>query len=469
MKKLSALVVVIFSMFACCTFAENLFSSNPDAIEKAAESVLMLEVFDANDELIATGSGFVAYNNRTLVTNYHVIEGADWMLANSDAGYQYMVTKVLVADEEKDIAICSFMSPTDLQPLEFNLDGELKRAEGIVAIGSPKGITNTVSLGNISALYEDEDVSWIQFTAPISSGSSGGALFDNNGKVIGVTSASYIDAQNINLAVHISEVEQLYYGWDGIERTFEDYDAVLNPTPVPTATLEPTPLPTTQPTTTPNPFATPVPAYDNKEYTLLYLGSRGEQVRKLQQALIRRGYLSGEADGIFGEMTRTAVNIFNEVHGIDSTRNGWALSSTQNLLFNGYPYWYRDDWMGICFDEGALADWEMLEDDKLQIRFQVTSRAKEKTIVAFDLYVYATDIAGKKVYDNNRFFCSTSATIKPGETIYSNAVILPESSRICRVWCGIYEVYYQDGSSYRVPNYWDYKVALYDSSCEIRP
>ena len=70
MKKLASLILAIYLLLACCVFAENLFSSNPDAIEKAAESVLMLEVFDANDELIATGSGFVAYLNRYKRLNY---------------------------------------------------------------------------------------------------------------------------------------------------------------------------------------------------------------------------------------------------------------------------------------------------------------------------------------------------------------------------------------------------------------
>ena len=159
MKRFAAAILTLCLLLPACALAETGFSSDPDAIERAAKSVLMLEVYDADNELLATGSGFVAFDNRTLVTNYHVIEDADWMVANSDDGYEYMVTKVLVADEAKDIAICGFMSPTDLTPLTFS-DGEaLRRAEPIVAIGSPIGITNTVSLGNISAIYEEDGVS----------------------------------------------------------------------------------------------------------------------------------------------------------------------------------------------------------------------------------------------------------------------------------------------------------------------
>ena len=95
MKRFAAAILTLCLLLPTCALAETGFSSDPDAIERAAKSVLMLEVYDADNELLATGSGFVAFDNRTLVTNYHVIEDADWMVANSDDGYEYMVTKVL--------------------------------------------------------------------------------------------------------------------------------------------------------------------------------------------------------------------------------------------------------------------------------------------------------------------------------------------------------------------------------------
>ena len=160
--------------------------------------------------MIGSGSGFVAFDNRTLVTNYHVMDGASWMAALSDTGEIYLVTNVIAADEEKDIALLEFFSPTDLTPLTLFEGGGLLRAEPVVAIGSPQGVTNAVSMGNISALYENDGVSIIQFTAPISHGSSGGALFNEAGEVIGVTSGGFSDSQNMNLAVHISEVADLF-------------------------------------------------------------------------------------------------------------------------------------------------------------------------------------------------------------------------------------------------------------------
>ena len=238
MRNMLSFLLAVLLICSACAVADGGFSDDPDAIEVAAKSVLMLEVYDDDSNIIATGSGFVAFNNRTIVTNYHVIEGAEWLLAHSDDGYEYMVTKVLVADEAKDIAVCGFMSPTDLTPLEFGDGADLRRAESIVAIGSPIGITNTVSLGNISAIYEDDGVAWIQFTAPISEGSSGGALFDDDGNVIGVTSASYVDTQNMNMAINVAEVIALYNDRGSASYSYSAPEA----TQVPTDTADDTSL-----------------------------------------------------------------------------------------------------------------------------------------------------------------------------------------------------------------------------------
>ncbi len=193
---------------------ETAFTRDPDAIEKAADSVFMLEVYSAANQQIAVGSGFVAFSPSLLVTNYHVIEGGAYVVAVSDEKEPHLVSRVCCADRNRDIAILAFDKPSGAQPLPLDTDGGLKRSQPVVAIGSPAGLMNTISLGNISAFYTKEGRNWIQFTAPISSGSSGGALFNDEGEIIGVTTATYASAQNINMAVRIEEVIDLYNRWD---------------------------------------------------------------------------------------------------------------------------------------------------------------------------------------------------------------------------------------------------------------
>lgn len=123
-------IILFITSIIITAYASNVaFSSNVEAINAAAQSVLMLEVYDSNDELIATGSGFVAFDNYTLVTNQHVIEDAEMIIAFSDDGHQYMITKLIAADEKRDVAILEFFSPTNLIPLPFMDNYDVRRAE----------------------------------------------------------------------------------------------------------------------------------------------------------------------------------------------------------------------------------------------------------------------------------------------------------------------------------------------------
>ena len=212
--------IYIWCVIACLLLCpalsagEGSFSGDADAIEKAADSVFMLEVFSYNNQKIASGSGFVAFDSAILITNYHVIEGGSYVVAISDDKDQYLVSRICCYDKNKDIAILMFDQPSKAAPLPLDTDGNLKRSQTVVAIGSPAGLRNTVSIGNISTFYTRDGKDWIQFTAPISSGSSGGALFNDEGEIIGITTATYASAQNVNMAVKVEEVIDLYNRWD---------------------------------------------------------------------------------------------------------------------------------------------------------------------------------------------------------------------------------------------------------------
>ena len=212
------------------------FTTDGDKIEEAAKSVLKLYVYDSGNadlnHYYATGSGFVAFDNSTLITNYHVIDGAEMIIAMDDQDYVYNLKYVMCADQVYDIAILAFEKPTSLKPLELYPDDKLKRGSSIIAIGSPKETKNTVSRGIISNTYYYNDVPEIQIDAAISPGSSGGALFNDDGKVIGVTSSGYrtkdeygqdTQAQNINFAINSAVPQAMYNAWDGIRHTLSDH------------------------------------------------------------------------------------------------------------------------------------------------------------------------------------------------------------------------------------------------------
>lgn len=226
MKRAFLHVILLVSILA---FAFNGytagFSQYADAIETAAKSVLKLVfVNEANEDAVFTGSGFIAFNDLTLVTNYHVIEGTTHGFASDDNDVIYEIAYVLCADKKADIAILELSRPSGLKPLGLFPDNQLKRGSPVVAIGSPEGLKNVVSTGIISSQFVDDyGIPEIQITAPISHGSSGGALLNDNGNVIGVTSASYASGQNLNFAVNIAVVQAMYNAWDGKKYTLVDH------------------------------------------------------------------------------------------------------------------------------------------------------------------------------------------------------------------------------------------------------
>lgn len=209
--------VLLVGMVLCLTVSyseEYDFTEDPDAIEHAADSVFMLEVYNANNQQIAVGSGFVAFEEKLLISNYHVIEDAAYVVAVSDEYIKYIVQSVCAVNKEKDIVLLKFDENVDVEPLKIDSETPLKRSMKVVAIGSPAGLMNTISIGNISAFYKHGNKDWIQFTAPISSGSSGGPLFNKEGNVIGITTATYASAQNVNMAVKASDIMKLYNSWN---------------------------------------------------------------------------------------------------------------------------------------------------------------------------------------------------------------------------------------------------------------
>lgn len=172
-------------------------------ISEKCESVLLLEVYDDIDDLTATASGFIIDDGTTLVTNYHVIKGAYKIVAKSADGLKTTdVNKILTYDEKADLAILECESNLDIEPLNLGNSDLVSQGDNIFAIGYPLGVANTLSEGIISSRYVGENQTEIlQITAAISQGSSGGALLNEDGFVIGVIFSSYVDGQNLNLAV----------------------------------------------------------------------------------------------------------------------------------------------------------------------------------------------------------------------------------------------------------------------------
>lgn len=208
------------------------FSDDPNAITTASQSVVKLNCYNKSGELYATGSGFACFADNVIVTNYHVIEGYVYSIkVVTEDGWFVDVEYILAADKEKDIAILMTSVPHDLALLQPGESSTLQKGEKVVAIGSPLGLLNSVSTGVFSGYVLGNGMSFLQFTASISSGSSGGALFNDHGEVLGITFASYEAGQNLNLAIPIEQVQQIYSNSDvsGKTTVADFYSANVGP------------------------------------------------------------------------------------------------------------------------------------------------------------------------------------------------------------------------------------------------
>jgi len=159
----------------------------------------------------AFGSGFLISPTGLIVTNYHVIENAN-RVAVAIVGQEintYDISSVVVIDFVNDIAVLDIRK-YDL-PYVFLGNSDLTEiGEKVFAIGNPEGFTNTISDGIVSQFREYGDgIISFQITAPISFGSSGGALFNKKGDVIGITDSIFTLGQNINFAIPINYVKSL--------------------------------------------------------------------------------------------------------------------------------------------------------------------------------------------------------------------------------------------------------------------
>ncbi|MBP5151645.1 MAG: trypsin-like peptidase domain-containing protein [Lachnospiraceae bacterium] len=177
-------------------------------LETLASSVLKLEVFDDKDTRTATGTGFVYGDPALLVTSAHVIINMDHLEATKDNGETFTVTaKAVYLDKDKDIAM--FRLPEDISIPALEAATDLPgRGTNVFTIGSQAGLTNLVTTGIVSGIWNDGSFDYLIFTAPVSGGNSGGPIFDDTGKLIGIVIGTYEKAQNLNIGLSVQELPE---------------------------------------------------------------------------------------------------------------------------------------------------------------------------------------------------------------------------------------------------------------------
>lgn len=213
------------------TYVVKVFEANRDAVVNVNTTQVVRQRFGTMDPFFrrlfnvrerdvkrtSLGSGFIVHRDGYIVTNAHVVDGADEIDVILADG-THLPAKVLASDATQDLAVLKVEPPQDVELKAVTLgdSSDLMIGEPVIAIGNPLGYEHTVTTGIVSANNRTLEVTpeWklealIQTDAPINPGSSGGPLLNAYGQVIGINSAIRGDGQNIGFAIAVNSLRSL--------------------------------------------------------------------------------------------------------------------------------------------------------------------------------------------------------------------------------------------------------------------
>jgi len=203
-RKLAIIIIAVFVLRGLA-FGELTISK---IAKRYSPSVVTIVALDENDQPLSLGSGFFINKTGDIATNHHVLEGSVKAIIKTLDGQKGKVIEIIKDDPKLDLLIAR-TSIENTASLPFGDSDAVIIGEDIIAIGNPAGLEGTVSKGIISGIRKTEGIKFIQITAPISPGSSGGPVFNLSGKVIGVATA-YLDlGQNLNFAMPVNYLKHL--------------------------------------------------------------------------------------------------------------------------------------------------------------------------------------------------------------------------------------------------------------------
>ena len=182
----------------------------PAIAKDANGAVVSIVMSDKDGHSVVQGTGFLVSTDGRVVTNYHVIEHGTSAVIKLPDGAFFVVDGVLAIDKARDIAVIKAHG-NNFRTVSLGDSDRLEVGEEVVAIGNPLSLESTVSNGILSGVrsVEKEGGKFLQITAPVSPGSSGGPLFNMAGEVVGITTLHVEGGENLNFAIPINDVKPM--------------------------------------------------------------------------------------------------------------------------------------------------------------------------------------------------------------------------------------------------------------------
>ena len=310
--------------------------STADIAVRGIPSTMTIVTSDPAGNPVKQGSAFVVRPG-VIATNWHVIDGASAAQVQLKPDGARVNAVFLAADAPRDVALLAI--PTSFAaPLRTAAPPRV--GERVVAIGSPLGLSATVTEGIVSAVRAEEGRELIQISAALSHGSSGGPVFDGSGRVFGIATAVLEEGQSLNFATPVSYALNLL-------------SDSLRPKPFPS----PTPRPPTTITKAPFPQSPPVPSLDTSTASgaqdgryspphaqpapsslrgtyRLFLRTRTDNNRWTDVAL--SAYPQAVLDDVGGWIRDAESGAVHSVDHLELNGNGEVSFSVNNRRYTGY-------------------------------------------------------------------------------------------------------------------------------------
>jgi hypothetical protein len=206
-RRLLSLIFVVTALASAQTTAPL---KDIPAIANAAHGAIVTVIMAAGDKPITQGTGFLVSSVGIIVTNYHVIKEGNVAVVKFPDGTVFPVDGILAVDKVRDLALIRVHGKT-FRTLTLGNSDRIQVGEEVVAIGNPLSLESTVSNGIISGVRSDKEAGgkFLQTTAPISPGSSGGPLFNMHGEVVGINTMYLEGGENLNFAIPVNDAKRL--------------------------------------------------------------------------------------------------------------------------------------------------------------------------------------------------------------------------------------------------------------------
>ncbi|MDP2984689.1 MAG: tetratricopeptide repeat-containing serine protease family protein [Candidatus Latescibacter sp.] len=208
MMNIPSVLKLIVAMFFIATLPAKVHALTPEQVfDKVKDSIVVVKTLDAQGKVKSQGSGVLLPSGK-IATNSHVVEGGSSYQVGR--GKQFVSATIYAVDSDKDICLLDAKSITG-KPAQLGKAASLKVGVPVYAVGAPMGLELSLSDGIVAQLRGGPPP-FIQTTAAISPGSSGGGLFDREGRLVGLTTLYIEGGQSLNFAMPVEWIGEIKPG-----------------------------------------------------------------------------------------------------------------------------------------------------------------------------------------------------------------------------------------------------------------